>query len=177
VTAEHAAGVSGEVALIDLAPEPEYVHDDRWHFVEVDCEWGGFRFICEAPEGAPCRCLPSCQHAGGRCADYEGGHADACTDRTPVDTGECVIEPWIDNGEECGRGTARIPVATEWDGDWWLWKPREVDTRQAAADAVLAEARALCCDADPSAHHAATDGHARVMGIAERLAAAVRGMG
>jgi hypothetical protein len=48
-------------------------------------------------------------------------------------------------------------------------------TRQAAADAVLAEARAMCCDADTSAHHEATDGHARVMAIAERLAAAVRG--
>jgi hypothetical protein len=47
-------------------------------------------------------------------------------------------------------------------------------TRQAAADAVLAEARAMCCDADTSPHHAARAEHARVMGIAERLARAVR---
>lgn len=173
MTAEHAAGVGGEVALIDLAPEPKYVHDDSWHFVEVGCEWETFRFICEAPEGAPCRCLPSCQHAGGRCADYEGGHADACTDRTPVDTGECVIEPWIDNREECGRGTARIPVVTEWDGDWWLWKPRTDATT--AADTVLAAARRLCCGDNPAPHHAATDAHSTRMAFAEELARAVRG--
>jgi hypothetical protein len=48
-------------------------------------------------------------------------------------------------------------------------------TRQAAADAVLAEARAMCCDADTSKNHTARAEHSRVMAIAERLADAVRG--
>jgi hypothetical protein len=107
---------------------PEDLDDDdhdRWHFVEVDCEFGGFRFICIAPEGAPCRMLPKCQHDGGGCVDYEGGHAIVCTakDRVLIDTGECTVEAWINNGEECGRGDFQIPVTTEWNGDWWLWKP------------------------------------------------------
>lgn len=113
--------------LPDLVPAEVPTHDDQWHYVEIDCEYGGWRsttFKCEAPEGAPCRSLPLCQHTGGRCEDYEGGHADACTDRTPIDTGECVIGEWINNSDETGRGTARIPVATEWDGDYWTWKPR-----------------------------------------------------
>jgi hypothetical protein len=97
-----------------------------WHYVEIDCEYGCFRFVCEAPEGSYCRMLPRCQHTGGGCVDYEGDHAIVCTekDRVLVDTGECTIEPWIENGEECGRGSVRIPVTTEWSGDWWLWRPR-----------------------------------------------------
>jgi hypothetical protein len=55
---------------------------------------------------------------------------------------------------------------------WWIER-----ARQAAADAVLAEARAMCCDADTSKNHTARAEHSRVMAIAERLAAAVRGMG
>lgn len=118
--------MSADIPLLpDLEPTAAPTHDDQWHFVEMDCEYPSVdRFVCTAPEGAPCRSLPLCQHAGGRCEDYEGGHADACTDRTPVDTGSCVIGEWIDNSEETGRGTARIPVATEWEGDFWIWKPR-----------------------------------------------------
>lgn len=52
---------------------------------------------------------------------------------------------------------------------------RLLDTRQAAADAVLAEARRLCCGENPSAHHAATDKHSELMAFAGRLAGAVRG--
>jgi hypothetical protein len=44
-----------------------------------------------------------------------------------------------------------------------------------AADAVLAEARRLCCGENPSAHHAATDKHSELMAFAGRLAGAVRG--
>lgn len=115
-----------ETLLPDLVPAERRTHDDQWHHVEIDCdEWLRFeRFVCTAPVGAPCRSLPSCQHAGGRCEDYEGNHADACTDRAPVDTGGCVIGEWINNSDETGRGIARIPVATEWDGDYWIWKPR-----------------------------------------------------
>jgi hypothetical protein len=43
-----------------------------------------------------------------------------------------------------------------------------------AADAVLAEARRLCCGENPSAHHAATDKHSELMAFAGRLAGAVR---
>jgi hypothetical protein len=49
-------------------------------------------------------------------------------------------------------------------------------TRQTAADAVLAEARRLCCGENPSAHHAATDKHSELMAFAGRLAGAVRGL-
>jgi hypothetical protein len=118
--------MSDEPLLPDLIPAERPTHDDQWHHVEIDCEsWSGFqRFICTAPVGAPCRSLPSCQHSGGRCEDYEGEHAHARTDRTLVDTGECVIGEWINNSEETGRGLARIPVATEWEGDFWIWKAR-----------------------------------------------------
>lgn len=113
-------------------PEPvvaDYREPDEFHWVEIDCDYMSTTFICEAPHGAPCRSLPSCQHAGGRCYDHEGNHADACTDRTPVDTGECVIQPWIENGDETGRGTTRIKVTTEWDGDWYLWRPADEVTK------------------------------------------------
>jgi hypothetical protein len=48
-------------------------------------------------------------------------------------------------------------------------------TRATAADAVLAEARRLCCGENPAAHHAATDKHSELMPFAGRLAGAVRG--
>jgi hypothetical protein len=43
-------------------------------------------------------------------------------------------------------------------------------TRQAAADAVLAEAHRLA-----SAHHVASNEHGRIVALGERLAAAARG--
>lgn len=55
---------------------------------------------------------------------------------------------------------------------WWIER-----TTNAAATAVLTAARNLCCGEHPSAHHAATDAHSRVMAIAERLADAARGLG
>lgn len=110
--------------LPDLVPAEHPTHDDQWHFVDIGAEYMDVTFVCEAPVGAPCRSLPSCQHAGGRCEDYEGGHADACTDRVLVDTGSCVIGDWIDNSDETGRGVLRVPVATEWEGDFWIWKSR-----------------------------------------------------
>jgi hypothetical protein len=55
----------------------------------------------------------------------------------------------------------------------WLANDRAT-TRQAAAAAVLAEARRLCCGENPSAHHAATDKHSELMAFAGRLAGAVR---
>jgi hypothetical protein len=47
-------------------------------------------------------------------------------------------------------------------------------TRQAAADTVLAAARRICCGDNPGLNHSARAEHARVMGIADRLARAVR---
>lgn len=48
-------------------------------------------------------------------------------------------------------------------------------TRASAADAVLAEARRLCCGENPAAHHAASAKHSELMAFAGRLAEAVRG--
>lgn len=56
----------------------------------------------------------------------------------------------------------------------WLDRDRRA-TRASAADAVLAEARQLCCGENPSAHHAATDKHSERMAFAGDLARAVRG--
>lgn len=107
---------------------PEENDRDRHHRVELDVEGFGssmVRFLCDAPEGSACRMLPACQHDGG-CRDNEGHHGGDCTeaDRILVDTGECVIEPWIEDGDETGRGTITFPVTTSWDGDSWLWTPR-----------------------------------------------------
>lgn len=49
-------------------------------------------------------------------------------------------------------------------------------TRQTAADAVLAEARRLCCGNNPSPHHEATAKHSERMAFAGDLARAVRGL-
>lgn len=116
---------------------------DRWHSVALDCESGWAKFECTAPEGAECRSLPRCQHHGGPCADYEGGHGDPNTcDLTPVDTGECVIAAWINEGDECGRGELRIPVTTEWVDDWWTWTPADTHEayRRGQEDALRAAA-------------------------------------
>ncbi len=104
----------------ELAGPPRNARD-RWHSIEID-EYANAMFRCEAPEGSPCRCLPACQFGSGPCIDCEGGHAGDCPgDLTPLDTGECVIEPWINNYDECGRGLVRIAVTTEWTGDTWAW--------------------------------------------------------
>jgi hypothetical protein len=52
--------------------------------------------------------------------------------------------------------------------DDWL-EAHDAATRQAAADAVLAEAHRLA-----SAHHVASNEHGRIVALGERLAAAVR---
>ena len=99
---------------------------DRWHSVRIDMfGLGEPLFICQAPVGAPCRSLPACQHIGGACAENDGDHSGDCPgELAPVDTGRCVVEEWINNGEETGRGSVAIPVTTQWDGNWWLWSPR-----------------------------------------------------
>jgi hypothetical protein len=47
-------------------------------------------------------------------------------------------------------------------------------TRQTAADTVLAAAARLCCGDNPAPHHAATHDHSQRMAFAEELARAVR---
>jgi hypothetical protein len=49
-------------------------------------------------------------------------------------------------------------------------------TRASAADAVLAEARQLCCGDNPATHHAASAKHSELMAFAGDLARAVRGL-
>jgi hypothetical protein len=62
-------------------------------------------------------------------------------------------------GDNCRCATFAQRVAT-----------RDASTRQAAADAVLAEAHRLA-----SAHHVASNEHGRIVALGERLAAAARG--
>jgi hypothetical protein len=144
---------------------------DRFHFVEIDAEWGHQRFICLAPKGAACRMLPVCQFAGGRCADHEGEHAEDCTESdTFADFGECIIEPWITNGEECGRGEVRIPVTTEWDGDWWLWRPAADHTARIVA-ALDAERDRQTADLHPAGAE-----YGRVRAMFARVVAVVEGV-
>ena len=60
-----------------------------------------------------------------------------------------------------------------WTSNWLA--DRDATTRASAADAVLAEARQLCCGENPSAHHAASAKHSELMAFAGDLARAVRG--
>lgn len=107
---------------------------DEFHYVEIELDPGygmGVRFICEAPEGSPCRMVPSCFLPGGTCAENEGYHliemlGDSlvrCAGREDrVDGGECCAKSWIDiEPDIMGQGTIKLPVTTEWTGDDWTF--------------------------------------------------------
>jgi hypothetical protein len=113
MTAEHAAGVGGEVDL-----------------------WADL-FDTDAMRSCSC---PSCNHY------------------LPHDKAEAARLgiPAYDPDAECEVVTVVKAIAK--------------DARQAAADAVLAEAHRLA-----SAHHVASNEHGRIVALGERLAAAARG--
>jgi hypothetical protein len=118
MTAEHAAGVGGEVDL-----------------------WADL-FDTDAMRSCSC---PSCNHY------------------LPHDKAEAARLgiPAYDPDAECEVVTVVKAIAK--------------DTRQTAADTVLAAARRLCCGDNPAPHHAATHDHSQRMAFAEELARAVRG--
>jgi hypothetical protein len=80
-------------------------------------------------------------------------YAELMVDSTSVDRAEMARDVLDILDGRLGEAQAQVPTA---------------------ADAVLAAARRLCCEADPSPHHAARAVHSEHMAWAEQLADAMR---
>lgn len=92
-----------------------------------------------------------------------------------IDTGRCICDGarYYTDKENAARYPflrhSECPVHSK-----FVHTPAPI-TRNTAADAVLAEARQLCCGNNPSTHHEATAKHSERMAFAGDLARAVRG--